>query len=103
MLGDTIYIDIDIVWAAGVVCGGVSCVMWHAGDMEGAQVAVDVGDMGVWLSCLVFTWLSWFVGSQGCSWWLWDEEGWRVTICGACDLGSMFEHAHMRSCSHPNV
>ena len=55
-----------VIWAAGVVSGGVRCVMWQAGDMEGV---VDVGDMGVWLSCLVFRRLSWFVGSQGCSWW----------------------------------
>ena len=41
--------------------------MWQAGDMEGAHFVVDVGDMGVWLSCLVFKRLLWLVGSQGCS------------------------------------
>ena len=35
-------------WAAGVVCGGVGRVTWHAGDLEGAHVVVDVGDMAVW-------------------------------------------------------
>ena len=65
------------VWAAVVVCGGVSRVTWHAGDMDGARFVVDVGGMGMWLSCLVFRRLSclvfrrlsWFVGSRGCSWW----------------------------------
>ena len=57
------------VWAAVVVCGGVSRVTWHAGDMHGARFVVDVGGMGVWLSCLVLRRLSWFVGSRGCSWW----------------------------------
>ena len=36
-------------WVAGLVRGGVGCVMWHAGDMEGASVVVDVGDVAVWL------------------------------------------------------
>ena len=57
-----------VVWAAGVVSGGVRCVTWQAGDMEGARFVVDVGDVGVWLSCLVFRRLSWFVGTRGCSW-----------------------------------
>ena len=49
---------------------------WQAGDMEGARFVVDVG---MWLSCLVFRQLSWFVGSRGCSWW-------GVT-CGAVVVG----------------
>ena len=24
-------------------------------------------------------------------WWLWEEEGSCVTVCDACDFGSMFE------------
>ena len=41
-----------------------------AGDVEGAGVVVDAGDVGVWLSCFVGrrSSLSWFVGGQGCSW-----------------------------------
>ena len=38
-----------------------------AGDVEGAGVVVDAGDVGVWLSCFVGRRLSWFVG-QGCLW-----------------------------------
>ena len=45
-------------WAAGVICGGVAGVTWHAGNMEGAH---SPGDVGVWLSGLVGR-LSWFVG-----------------------------------------
>ena len=41
-------------WVAGLVHGGVGCVTWHAGDMEGASVVVDAGDVAVWLS-------DWFV------------------------------------------
>ena len=32
-------------WAARVVCGGVGRMMWHAGDLEGTCVVVD---MAVW-------------------------------------------------------
>ena len=41
-----------------------------AGDVEGAHVVVDAGDVGVGLSCFVGRGLSllWFVGGQGCSW-----------------------------------
>ena len=53
-------------WAAGVICGDVAGVTWHAGDMEGAR---SPGDVGVWLLGLVGH-LSWFVGGVGCwSWW----------------------------------
>ena len=41
-------------WAAGLVRGGVGYVTWHAGDMEGASIVVDAGNMAVWLS-------DWFV------------------------------------------
>ena len=37
---------------------------WQAGGMDGARFVVDVGDVGVWLSCLVFRRLSWFMGSR---------------------------------------
>ena len=57
-----------VVWVAGVVSGAVRCMMWQAGDMEGARFVVDVGDVGMWLSCLVFRQWSWFMGSRGCSW-----------------------------------
>ena len=30
--------------AGRVVCGGVGCVMWHVGDMEGTCGIVDPGD-----------------------------------------------------------
>ena len=30
-----------------MVCGGVGCVMWHAGDMAGTHIVVDVGDVAV--------------------------------------------------------
>ena len=41
-----------VVLGAGLVHGGVGCVTWHAGDMEGASVVVDAGDVAVWLSDL---------------------------------------------------
>ena len=31
----------------GVVCGGVGRVMWHAGDMEGTRIVVDIGDVAM--------------------------------------------------------
>ena len=37
--------------------------------MEGACIVVDVGDVGMWLSCFIVRQLLWSVGSQGCSWW----------------------------------
>ena len=59
-----------LFWAAGVICGGVAGMMWHAGDMEGT---CSPGDMGMWLSGLVRH-LLWFVGGLGC--WLW----WRLLV-----------------------
>ena len=50
-------------WAARVVCGGVGRVTWHAGDLEGAGVVVEVGDVAVWSSR--FLWLS-FCLAGGC-------------------------------------
>ena len=54
--------------------GGRVCLWWGlrdvaAGDVEGARIVVDAGDVGVWLSCFVVRRLLWSVGSQGCSWW----------------------------------
>ena len=42
---------------------------WHAGNMEGAHIVVDIGDMAVWLLCLLCRQLLWFMGSWGCWWW----------------------------------
>ena len=53
-------------WVAGVVCGGVGGVTWHAGDMEGTPRAVDAGDVRVWLSGLLVSRLLCFVGDVGC-------------------------------------
>ena len=61
--------------AAGVICGGVGDVTWHAGNMEGARSLVDAGEVGVWLLGLVMR-LSWFVGGLGC--WSW----WRLLVGG---------------------
>ena len=47
-------------------CGAVGGVTWHAGDMEGAPRVVDAGDVGVWLSPLLVSRLSCFVGGVGC-------------------------------------
>ena len=60
--------------AADVVCGGVAGMTWHAGDMEGTPHLVDAGDVGVWLSGLLVSWLSCFVGDVGGGGYLW--EGW---------------------------
>ena len=60
---------------AGVICGGVGDVTWHAGDREGARSVVDAGDVGVWLLGLVRR-LLWFVGGLGC--WSW----WRLLVGG---------------------
>ena len=60
-------------WAAGVICGGVGGMTWHACDMEDAR---SPGDVGVWLSGLVGR-LSWFMGGVGCwSWWRLLVGGW---------------------------
>ena len=108
-----------VVWAAGVVCGGVSHVTWHAGDMDSACFVVDVGDMGMWC-CVLFTGSCygsliagvvrgggghlWHHGGRAESrWWLWDEERRHVTICDACDFGSTFECACAQSRSCPNL
>ena len=53
-----------------------------AGDVEGALGVVDAGDVSLWLLCLVSRRLSWFVGSQGCSWW-WVLQGGDV-VAGRC-------------------
>ena len=59
-----------IVWVASIVCGGVGCVTWHAGNMKGACGFVDTGDMAMWFSHSFVWQLSWFVGGQHClSWW----------------------------------
>ena len=61
-------------WAAGVVCGGVGGVTWHAGDMEGTPRVVDAGDTGVWfrVCCLAgcrVLWAAWvFSGGGGYLW-----------------------------------
>ena len=44
------------------------------GDVEGALVVVDTGDMGVRWSGVVVGQLSWFVGGRGCLWW------WRLCV-----------------------
>ena len=36
-------------FGARVVCGGGSCMTWHAGDKEGTCLVVDTGDVAVWL------------------------------------------------------
>ena len=41
-----------VVLGPGFVCGGGSCVTWHAGDKAGTRIVVDAGDMAVWLSDL---------------------------------------------------
>ena len=64
-----------------------------AGDVKGARVVVDTGDVGVWLLCFVVMVCGWpgmFVkvgvtsGRRGgrllWRWWLWDEEGRRHII-----------------------
>ena len=56
-----------------------------AGDVEGALGVVDAGDVGLWLSCLVVSRLSWFVGGQGSSWW-WVLRGGDV-VAGRCGGG----------------
>ena len=43
-----------VVLGPGSICGGGSCMMWHAGDKAGTRVVVDTGDVAVWLS-------DWFV------------------------------------------
>ena len=76
-----------------------------AGDVESTRVVVDVGDVGM---CVVVVFCGQAVvvvcgrpgmfmvvgvmsGRRGgrplLSWWLWDEEGSRVTICDTCDFG----------------
>ena len=59
-------------WAAGVVCGGVGRVTWHAGNLEGAGVVVVVTWPCGRRVCVVVVLFSrrllWFMGSRGC-WW----------------------------------
>ena len=59
----------------GVCCilGSHVCLWWGlhdvaVGDVEGACVVVDAGDVGMWLLCFVGRRLLWFVGGQACSW-----------------------------------
>ena len=61
------------------ILGSRVCLWWGlrdvavgdvaVGNVEGARVVVDAGDVGVLLSCFVGRRLSWFVGGQRCSWW----------------------------------
>lgn len=39
--------QLTLFWVAGL---DVGCMTWHAGDIEGTHVVVDVGDVGMWLS-----------------------------------------------------
>ena len=55
------------------------------GDVEGARVVVDAGDVGVLLSCFVGRRLSWFVDGQGCSWWWVLRVG--DVVAGRCGGG----------------
>ena len=94
------------------------------GDVEGARVVGDVGDVGVRVVVVfrcqavvvVCGWPGMFVvvgvtsGRRGgrplLCWWLWDEEGSRVTICDNVTLESTFRHAHvitLGSRSHPHL
>ena len=87
-----------------------------AGDVEGTRVVIDVGDVGVHVVVVfhcqavvvVCGWPGMFVvvgvtsGRHGdrplLSWWLWDEEGSRVTICDTCDFGiNILTHARDRA------
>ena len=107
-----------VVWAAGVVNGGVRWVTWQAGDMAGAllltlatwacgcRVWFSGGCRGSWVAGVVRGGGGhlWCRGGRAESrWWLWNEERRRVTICDACDFGSRFERAHAPSqiCSVP--
>ena len=86
------------------------------GDVEGARVVGDVGDVGVRVVVVfrcqavvvVCGWPGMFVvvgvtsGRRGgrplLSWWLWDDEGSLVTICDTCDFGiNVPTHAHDRA------
>ena len=94
------------------------------GDVEGARVVVDVGDVGM---CVVVVFRCQAVvvvcgrpgtfvvvgvtsGRRGgrplLSWWLWDEEGSRVTICDNVTSESTFRRARaiaLGSRSRPNL
>ena len=92
--------------------GQLVCLWWGvcdvaAGDVEGARIVIDVGDVGVHVivvfHCQVvvvvcgrpgmFMVVGFTSGRHGgrplLSWWLWDEEGSHVTICDTCDFGMM--------------
>ena len=76
-----------------------------ASDVEGARVVVDVGDVGLHVVVVfhcqavvvvcgrpeTFVVVGVMSGRRGgkplLSWWLWDEEGSRVTVCDTCDFG----------------
>ena len=57
-----------------------------AGNVEGARIVVDVGDVGMHV-VVVFCCqaLSWFVGSQGSSWWWVLQVG--DVVAGRCWVG----------------
>ena len=83
--------------------------------MEGARVVVDVGDVGVRVVVVFrcqavvvvcgrpgkFVVVGVTSGRRGgrplLSWWLWDEEGSRVTICDNVTSESTFRHTRNRA------
>ena len=95
-----------------------------AGDVESTRVVVDVGDVGMRVVVVfcgqvvvvvcgrpgMFMVVGVTSGRHGgrplLSWWLWDEEGSRVTICDNVTSESTFRRARamtLGSRSHPNL
>ena len=88
-------------WAARFVCGG-GCVTWqramwraHALSLTlvtgacGCRVSLSGSCRGWWAAKDVrgggcYEWAMWRQALL--RWWLWDEEGRRVTVCDMCDF-----------------
>ena len=109
-------------WAARFVCGG-GCVTWqratwraHALSLTlvtgacGCRVSLSSSCRGWWAAKDVrgggcYEWATWRQVLLG--WWLWDEEGRRVTVCDMCDfrinVPMRARAIALGSRSHPNL
>ena len=74
LLGAGHHLPLAVFCVCGCCILGSQVSLWWGlrdvavGNVEGAHIVVDTGDVGVWLSCFVVRQLSWFVGGEGYLW-----------------------------------